>query len=1742
MKPASYQSIAITGMACRFPAASSLREFWSLLTEGRDGIGPIPAQRWDADAVFDPDAKALGKTNSRHGGFIENVDRFDAAFFGISRREAAQMDPQQRILLEIAYEAIEDAGLAPTALAGSDTAVFIGAMTNDYFRQQLADAYRRIDVHTGSGAGLCMLANRLSYQFDLRGPSATVDTACSSSLVAVFQACQSLWTRQSRLALAGGVNVMLDPAFNVFYAKAGLSAPDGRCKTFSAAANGIGRGEGAAVIVLKRLEDALADRDPIYAVIRGGAVNHDGRSNGLTQPNRWAQEQLLRQAFQHASIDPHQLHYIELHGTGTLIGDPIEANALGAVLSEGEPRQAPCLVGSVKTNLGHLEAAAGIAGLVKLALSLAHSTIPPSLWFDAPNPHIDFALSPLRVNAQLSSWPTTESGRLGGISSFGLGGTNAHLVLQSAPVVHPDRQSGSTQAPAQYCLFISARSEVALKAQAVAYSEFLGASAQSNLSAVCATALGRKAVHDFRLSAIGPDTRSLIDALQAFAAGLDHPGLVQGRYRSSHRPLVLAVPQHLRIDRQRWSACLDASAMMRECWNECRTTFAEHSKVMLPRAEELLTGAQIIADSRDIRAWHFSIQYALVKQALAGVCEVEAVVADGFGQLAALCAADAISLTAAVRWLDADLPPDLPHPAALLEPRYSVRFDFACGMNPSVQQINWLTPSRSCYERINSSTEYVNPDVLVMSLDEDGDLARPLDGGEWFALGAGPDAWRRLFARLALKHSLNWRAWMNDDGFIRLPAYQWQRESFWLSPSLEGSPTTIGASAGTGWAATGDRPGSESQSLLGSRVDAPTPAWQSHLSARTLSYLPDHRVQGSMVLPGAGYVEIGLAVHHATSGQAQAALKNLVFHSALVIETDQEPRMHVGYDEQTQEFSVYSQQSGGASWHLHARGILSLQGPTSAAAIDLAELRRRCTIFTDGQAHYRNMQERGFDYGPYFQGVRELWLDPSGGRVLARIQGHADLQDNAHQNRLHPTLFDAALQSTLTTLTARGDFELYIPTGIDELQLYQPPANAFWCYGGLQRTSPGTVEGEIVLFDDAGNVLAQARGVRAKALTRHDRDDLKLLDQWLYAWAWRPEPLQVRSPEAGRWLAFVHGDVSSNTLMQSVAAAGAGEIVQVRPGTAFRQHSREHFTARTHSKADLAQLLTAVGKSNITGIVYCWGIGTPADSNSLLAGDTWALPLVHLLQTLHEESRPTPVPLIVVTRGVQSAPTDETVDSIDGLMQAPLLGLARVAVNEYADIRVRTVDIDADAATLGSLAAEIVSAGREDEIALRGGQRFVHRMVRVPSADLDKASASCALGNDGTYLITGGFGGFGLEIAEWLVAQGARRLVLVGRRGASTALAQQAVERLQASGARVLAVAADISQESAVAQLVEKIRAELPPLKGVFHAAAALDDAPISHLEAQQIDTAMGAKALGAWHLHRYTLADRLDHFILFSSIASMVGGAGQASYAMACSYLDALARYRRARDLPAVSINWGALGQVGMATRFGDVEKYLSGSGVGLFTPLQAIQLLERTLRWNPVELGVAKMDWQRWAALYPTWAASAKYVELLSGDQARPTSVQETQLVQQLLALPEAARAEAVARVLIELLAQTMETTPEEIDPGVSLTKLGLDSLMAMDLQVAIEKSFAVKVPMLALMKGNNVEQLAQQVGASIAAACEAATSELPAVSEANDHELQELDLEGAERMIARLGDLADDEVDRMLGILTRTEETGQ
>ena len=425
------EPIAVIGMGCRFPrGANSPESFWQLLKKGYDAVDEIPADRWNVDAFFDPDVQAAGKMYTRKGAFLDEVDRFDPQFFGIAPREATKMDPQQRILLEVVWEALENAGQAPTKLAGSATGVFIGMNSDDYAHLLSRKAgIDFIDLYYGSGTARSIAAGRISYVLGLKGPSIAVDTACSSSLMAVHLACLSLRTEECQLALAGGVTLILSPDGHIIASKGKMLSRDGRCKTFDASADGYGRGEGCGIVVLKRLADAQADGDQVLAVILGTASNQDGRSGGITAPSGIAQEEVIRKALLDAKVEPGEVTYVETHGTGTVLGDPIEVQALAGVYGANHSEERPLLIGSVKTNVGHLEAAAGVAGLIKTVLALQHGHIPPHLHFTEPNPYIPWEELPVTVVTEGAAWPDYEKRRIAGVSSFGFSGTNTHEII-----------------------------------------------------------------------------------------------------------------------------------------------------------------------------------------------------------------------------------------------------------------------------------------------------------------------------------------------------------------------------------------------------------------------------------------------------------------------------------------------------------------------------------------------------------------------------------------------------------------------------------------------------------------------------------------------------------------------------------------------------------------------------------------------------------------------------------------------------------------------------------------------------------------------------------------------------------------------------------------------------------------------------------------------------------------------------------------------------------------------------------------------------------------------------------------------------------------------------------------------------------------------------------------------------------------------------------------------------------------
>ncbi|MGE0158275.1 MAG: type I polyketide synthase [Gemmatimonadales bacterium] len=642
--------IAVIGMGCRFPGpADSPEAYWELLSEGRDAIREVPPDRWDVDAWFDADPDAPGRMSVRTGGFLEGVDQFDPAFFGIAPREALTMDPQQRLLLEVAWEALEHAGIAPSRLFGTPTGVFVGVCNGDHFQRVIDRGVDRIDTYMASGNAHSVTAGRISYVLGLQGPAVAVDTACSSSLVALHLACQSVRIGESQVALAAGVNLMCSPETTVALSKGHMLAPDGRCKAFDARADGFARAEGCGVLVLKLLDDAVRDGDRVLAVVRGTASNQDGRSGGLTVPNGPAQEAVVRAALADASLAPADVDYVEAHGTGTSLGDPIEVRALAGALGPGRDPSRPLLIGSVKTNLGHLESAAGVAGVMKVILSLQHERIPAHLHFETPSPHIAWSEYPVEVTARGKPWPRSARRRVAGVSSFGFSGTNAHVVIEEAPL--PPPRDATLERP-MHCLPLSAKSEAALRALAGRFERLLDSDDIGSFADIAHTAAVGRSPLTHRAAVVASSAAEARAALAALADGGTHDSLRQGTAPPGATPDIVfmftgAGAQYPGMGR----ALYESSPVFRAVIDQCDALLGADAggRTLLHVLREGAGPAAPIHEIGWTQPAMFAIEVALATLWRSWGIEPAAVIGHSVGEYAAACVAGVFSLEDGVR-------------------------------------------------------------------------------------------------------------------------------------------------------------------------------------------------------------------------------------------------------------------------------------------------------------------------------------------------------------------------------------------------------------------------------------------------------------------------------------------------------------------------------------------------------------------------------------------------------------------------------------------------------------------------------------------------------------------------------------------------------------------------------------------------------------------------------------------------------------------------------------------------------------------------------------------------------------------------------------------------------------------------------------------------------------------------------------------------------------------------------------
>ncbi|MFD8600029.1 SDR family NAD(P)-dependent oxidoreductase [Kitasatospora sp. NPDC059646] len=1750
--------VAVVGIGCRLPGADGPEEFWRLLTGGVDAVREVPADRWDAEALYDPDITVPGRMNTKWGGFLDGIEGFDAEFHGISSREAERMDPQQRLALDTAWEALEDAGIPAGRLAGSRTGVFMGVSTFDH-GTALWSSFEGIQPYDGTGGALSIIANRISYGLNLQGPSLVVDTACSSSLVAVHLACQALRAGEADLALAGGVNVITSPRIALSFSRSGLMAADGRCKPFDHRADGYVRSEGAGIVVLKPLPRALADGDRIYAVIRGGAVNQDGRTNGLTAPNGPSQRAVLRDAYRAAALPVADIGYVEAHGTGTAVGDPIEVAALAAVLGDGRPAGRPLRIGSVKSNVGHLEAAAGITGLIKTALAVHHRQLPPTVHYEKPNPMLGLDSVPVAVVADNEPWPALADGRPApaGVSSFGFGGTNAHLVLTAAPpapAADPDPGPRAADEAAPLLVPVSARSAEALRRRAAAWSAEARAHADDpHWAARAAAAAALRTDHGpHRAAVVAADADRLADGLAAVAAAAAPAAGVAGpRPVARQEPKVALVfpgqgAQWPGMGR-RLAAAVPA---FRDAIREADAAIARH----LGRSLWSDADGLVVSGTAEVQPALFATQVALAATLRSWGTAPAGVIGHSMGEIAAAHVAGALSLADAAQLvcersrllteisgqgglalveLGADdaarLVAGREHElsvAALNGPRATV----LSGTVPALEDVLAQLAGRGVFAR-RIAVEFAahSPQVeplqprLRRALDglrpgpADVELYSTVTGGPVDGRDLGPEYWvtnvrapvrfgpalgrlladgytafveitpHPVLARPVLDHledagrtdalvvsalrrdqdepaallgalgalytagcPVDWQALHpGTPVHTPLPRHGWQRRPFPIARPAAHRPGRRTPGGG----------------LLGERipvgVEPGLRLWDLPIGLDTAPELADHLVEDVPLVAGAYWLTAAARAAAATAGTTRAVLRDVAFAQPCPLGDgeDGSPVLQLSVrpgPDGRQHFAVTSCPPAGGPV-THATGTLGAPGDTEppTAPGTPEDLARRCPEEQPVDTLYERLAAAGLRYGPRFRAVERLTVGD--GEALALVRLPAGLA--AGEPPLHPALLDACLHTVAAAgAGAAPDGALPLPVGADLVRADQggTAVREAWCHAAIRHADGRDVTADVTVLAPDGTPVWSATGFRLRLAAPRRPEDGRVHET-----RWQPYP-PGPAADPGRWLLLA--DDASRPLALALAArlerdGARTRVAPADPGTA-------------------AVLAAVDAEGPLRGVVDTRA-AAPGGGEPTAELHTRTAAALHLAQQLTGRAWSTGAPprLWLLTAGTQPPNARPEDGAPTG---ATLWGLGRAVHNEHPDSGCSLLDLPSAAgpADLDAAATALLAAEPPVQAAVHAGALLAP--VLADAARTGAAGGTGPLRPDRTYVVTGGLGALGLRVARRLADRGARHLLLLGR-GAPSEQARQRIAELAADGCLARTAAVDVADREALrAALPGPAGADgRPPVGGVVHLAGVLDDALLADVTGPALARVLAGKAAGAWHLHELTRDHPVDTFVLFSSLAGLIGSPGQGAYAAANTFLDALAAHRAALGLPGRSIAWGTWAGDTLAATGGGTDR-LAARGVPPLDPDTAIRLMDEAVGGRHPQTAVFALVPDRLAAA-GVWPAARDLLAALlpqggdgDGHRGAAPAVREELLA----AGTPAQRHRVLAEHLTEQVRQVLRARPGQVAADVPFQNLGFDSLMAIELRGRLETALGLRLSATLVYAYPTVEALTEQL----------------------------------------------------------------
>lgn len=1768
--------IAVVSMACRFPRRAATPElFWQSLMTQSDEVTEIPADRWDLDAFHDDDADRPGRMYARHGVFLDRLDLMDAEFFGISPREATWVDPQQRLLMEVGWEALERAGWTPADI-GPSAGIFVGWMHNDY-QNEASDSFLNLNPYIATGAAGSFLCGRLAWSLGLQGPSVAVDTACSSSLVAVHLACLSLQQRECDYALVGGVNTICSPTTNILTCKLKALSPTGQSRAFDAAADGYLRGEGCGVVTLRRLSDAVRDGDTVLGVIQGTAIGHNGTGSGLTVPNPKAQESVIRQAVRRAGVDARDVAYLEAHGTGTELGDPIEMQAAAAALAGDRDFSDPLLVGSVKTNIGHLEAAAGMAGLIKVLLSLQHDCIPGQRNFETPNPHIPWDRLPVRVLTEATAWPS-RTRRIAGVSAFGMSGTNAHVVVSSMePAASAGRRSGPPRADATVAqssaaadasptepqpaslpeqsaapqlLVISAKTAEACTELAGRYEEFLGAPGDASLSDIASMAATGREHFEHRAAVVAADSDEARRAFSDIARDRRSANVIRGTAR--RRPKVL---WQFTGQGSQYAGMAEGlyrtEPVFRAAMDHCSERLQEWRRESL--IDVLFGGTDAIHHTRWTQPAIFAVQMGLVKVLNAAGLQPDVVLGHSVGQYAAACVADILSWDDGL-WLISErgrLIGELPTGGMMLAvfapvsdvapllagDRFGGELSLAAnngthvvvsGTAAAVADLNdqfttrgvrtqvlrtshafhshLMDPAVERFRKVADQVTFHRPQ-LPLVCNVSGQVLpqdRVLDGDYWaghirepvrfadsletaqqqgcdvllelgpaavltrMAAGIAAERTERLVSCLhrdaddsrSLRTALgrlyvlgatpNFRSLFSPRSgpAVLLPTYPFQRRRFW-GPD---KPRALHAEFHTAHPLLGGRmtlAGVADEVRYESRLEPDSPPW-----------LPDHQVAGSVVFPGAAFIEMALI-----AGEG-GAVEDVAFEQPLqpVARTTLQSVVR-GKSGAERSLEIFSADSERSDWSRHLTAKL-VPATAKTSPLDLSLCRDACPQSADRNAFYQKLDDIGLHYGPAFRTVHSLQYSDTA--VLSRLAVESDLRGFL----VPPPLLDGALHSLAVGLLDHDDGQLFLPVGLDRIHCPRAIPREVWCFAEWQAEDGPIRRADLRLFDDSGEVLLVIEGLRVQQVSRAAlrRMGGQSAARLLWGIEWKPARLGPPDDAARRWLVVETAATAELASRLESQLAERGQHVQrvlLQPG-ADLQRDDDRDGALDGSRPDQWQTLLNPNDDGTAPVPLGGVVVLPSDAVSMASRERtadraaqtqWLFDsLLNLVRALndHAGSRIECGLQLMTQRAIATTPAEGCDPE-----QTKFWGFGRVAAAEYPRLRCRLIDLSVgdDEAELPATVCDILlTETRDNQFAVHGSRLLVPRLRQLPRPAPQQPA--WRIRSDAGYLITGGLGKLGRQAARWLADQGAGQVVLVSRRAPDDETASF-LDAVRARGCDVVVQTADLTSPADLENLFGRFSRDLRPLAGVIHAAGVLDDGLISEQSGERFAPVLGPKVTGTRLLDAFTRSLPLDFFILYSSIASVLGPRGQSNYAAANAFLDGVAWQRRAAGQRALSINWGAWTE-GMANDE-RIQRQLALQGMTPLESPEAHAALQVLLSSDTVQATVVDVDWNRMRR-----GTGGDLPEMLSEvvPKRRQRDGGDSALVGQLKQLPPAGRRERLVRTIQDLL-QSVLAAAESPETDRPLIEMGLDSLMAVEfstqLQVMLGEQFAIGPTML-------------------------------------------------------------------------------